>query len=207
MDVAVSQFFESIRNPFLDFIAKTFSLMGEPIFLVVLICAVYWLIDKKLGERLAVVTFTSMIFNAFIKGSVLRLRPYMTGTVSRVESTGLVDTMSLTNNQSFPSGHSQINAGITFGTASFYRKTVWWIVALIITLGTYSKSSGCFSASKSTIMNSNLESVGKEVSTGIGLGTSIDLRATVSNTKTIFDFNYKKVINDAWDSFKNWLGW
>ena len=135
MDVAISQFFESIRNPFLDFVAKAFSLLGEPIFMVVLICVAYWLIDKKLGERLALVTFTSMIFNACLKGTVKRPRPYFAGDVTRVESEGLVDTMSLMNKESFPSGHSQINAGVTMGFATHYRKTWLWIVASCLTLG------------------------------------------------------------------------
>lgn len=135
MDIAVSKFFASIRNPFLDVIAKGFSLLGEPIFMVVLICAAYWLIDKKLGERLAVITFTSMIFNGFLKGTVKRLRPYAALHVSRVPSKGLVDTMSLTNNASFPSGHSQISAGVTMGAATHYGKTWMWITAAVLTLG------------------------------------------------------------------------
>ena len=135
MDVAVSKFFASIRNPFFDVIAKSFSLLGEPIFMVILICVAYWLIDKKLGERLAVITFTSMIFNAFLKGTVKRLRPYAALHVSRVESTGLVDTMSLTNNASFPSGHSQISAGVTMGAATHYNKNWMWIVAGVLTIG------------------------------------------------------------------------
>ena len=134
MDVAVSKFFESIRNPFLDGVAAFFSLFGEPLFMVVLICVSYWLISKKLGERLAVIAFTSMTLNAGLKGWVSRPRPYMMGHVSRVEMTGLVDTMKLQPYESFPSGHSQINGGVTFGFASHYRKSWLWIVAPIITL-------------------------------------------------------------------------
>ena len=128
MDIAVSQFFESIRNPFFDFVAKAFSLFGEPVFMVVLVCIAYWIIDKKLGERLAVITFTSMLFNGFLKGFVHRTRPYADGVVTRVESEGLVDTMDLSENSSFPSGHSQINAGVTMGFATHYRKVWLWIV-------------------------------------------------------------------------------
>ena len=134
MDIAVSQFFESIRNPILDAVAVFFSLLGEPIFMVVLICVAYWLVSKKLGERLAVVTFTSMLVNAGLKGLIARPRPYMMGDVSRVELKGLVNTMSLQPYESFPSGHSQINGGITIGFASHYRKKWLWIVAPIITL-------------------------------------------------------------------------
>ena len=135
MDIAVSQFFESIRNPFLDAIAAFFSLFGEPLFMVVLVCVLYWLVDKRLGERLAIVTFTSMIFNGWLKGLIGRARPYVAGTVSRVEMTGLVDTMDLRPNESFPSGHSQINSGVTMGVATHCRHRILWIVMPIITLG------------------------------------------------------------------------
>ncbi len=134
MDIAVSQFFESIRNPFWNAFAAFFSLLGEPLFMVVFICVVYWLTDKKAGERLAVVTFTSMIFNGYLKGAVGRARPYAANTVSRVEMTGLVDTMKLLPYQSFPSGHSQINSGVTLGLATHYRKKWLWIVAPAVTL-------------------------------------------------------------------------
>ena len=134
MDIAVSRFFESIRNPFLDGVAAAFSLLGEPLFMVVLICVAYWLISKKLGERLAVVTFTSMIVNAGLKGFVGRARPYVAGDVSRVEMTGLVDTMELRPYESFPSGHSQINGGVSLGFATHYRRLWLWIVAPVITL-------------------------------------------------------------------------
>lgn len=135
MDVAVSQFFESIRNPFFTALASFFTLFGEPLFMVVLICVIFWLVDKRLGERLAVVSFTSMIFNGWIKGAVGRARPYVAGDVSRVELDGLVDTMDLRPNESFPSGHSQINGGVTLGIATYYRKRWLWIVAPLITLG------------------------------------------------------------------------
>ena len=134
MDIVVSQFFESIRNPFLDGVAAFFSLLGEPLFMVVLICVLYWLVSKKLGERLAVISFTSLTINAGLKGWISRPRPYMMGHVSRVELSGLVDTMDLQPYESFPSGHSQINGGVTFGVASHYRKNWMWIVAPIITL-------------------------------------------------------------------------
>jgi membrane-associated phospholipid phosphatase len=134
MDVAVSQFFESIRNPFLDAVAVFFSLLGEPIFMVVLICVAYWLVSKKLGERLAVISFTSLVVNAGLKSWIGRPRPYMVGDVSRVELEGLVNTMDLRPYESFPSGHSQGVGGIAFGFASHYRKKWLWIVAPIITL-------------------------------------------------------------------------
>lgn len=135
MDIAVSQFFESIRNPFLTAIASFFTLFGEPLFMVVLVCVMFWIVDKRLGERLAVVTFTSMIFNGWLKGLVGRARPYVAGDVSRIEMEGLVDTMDLRTHESFPSGHSQINGGVTLGIATHYRKRWLWILMPIITLG------------------------------------------------------------------------
>ena len=135
MDVIVSQFFEGIRNPFLNAVASALTLFGEPIFMVVLICCVYWLVDKALGERLALVTFTSMLVNASMKVATKRARPYVAGNVSRVEMDGLVDTVNLQPYESFPSGHSQISGGVAFGFATKQRKIWVWIIASLITLG------------------------------------------------------------------------
>ena len=64
-----------------------------------------------------------------------RARPYVAGDVSRIEMEGLVDTMDLRTHEAFPSGHSQINGGVTLGIATHYRKRWLWILMPIITLG------------------------------------------------------------------------
>lgn len=136
METTILQFFEGLRSSFATFFACIFSLFGETIFLIVGICLIYWIYDKKFGEKLITTSFSSMTLNSFLKGVVARPRPYAAGVVSRVDiDTPLISTTSLSANSSFPSGHSQMSSGL-FITSAFHFKKAWaWIVFPLATLG------------------------------------------------------------------------
>jgi len=69
--------------------------------------------------------FSSISVNCILKGSIRRLRPYISGVVSKVEYNGvLVDTVSLDTSYSFPSGHSQM-AGSIFSSISYLLQKKW----------------------------------------------------------------------------------
>ena len=136
MDTIILQFFEGLRSSFGTFLSCVFSLFGETIFLIVVICLIYWIYDKKFGEKLIAVSFSSMTLNGFLKGVVARPRPYAAGVVTRVDiDTPLISTTSLDNFTSFPSGHSQMSAGLFFTSAFHFKKTWAWIVFPLATLG------------------------------------------------------------------------
>ena len=135
MELAILQFFENLRADFLTLFACLFTLFGETVFLIVLVCLLYWLYDKSLGEKLVIVSFSSMCFNGLLKNVVARPRPYVSGGVSRVElHSPLLSTVSLEPYQSFPSGHSQLSAGMFFTGAFHFRKKVLWIIFPLCTL-------------------------------------------------------------------------
>lgn len=137
MDTIISQFFEGIRTPFLNFVACFFSVFGETLFLIVGICLIYWLVDKRWGERLVVVTFSSISLGTCLKGLVARPRPYAAGVVTRVEvDNPIISTMSLNATQSFPSGHSIMGGSLFTSTLLTYRKKKWlWVFCPIMILG------------------------------------------------------------------------
>lgn len=136
MELTILQFFEIIRCGFADLLACLFSLFGETLFLVVLICLIYWIFDKKLGERLVLTSFSSMSVNGGIKSAVSRPRPYVNGGVTRVEiDNPLISTVELAPYESFPSGHSQMSAGLFFSSAFHFRKKWAWILFPLLTLG------------------------------------------------------------------------
>ena len=135
MELTILHFFESIRTTFGTVAASAFSLFGETIFLIAFIALVYWIYDKDLGERLIVVTFTSMTVNGIVKSAVARPRPYVNGAVSRVDlDLPLISTTDLHPYESFPSGHSQMGAGIMFTGALHFKKVWAWIVFPLATL-------------------------------------------------------------------------
>lgn len=136
METTILQFIESIRCPFLDVFFGALSLFGETIPLILLICLLYWLYDKDFGQRLVIVSFTSLCLNGFLKAAVARPRPYVSGAVSRVEiDSAFLSTTDLNDYQSFPSGHSQMSAGLFFTTAFRYQKNWVWILFPLLTLG------------------------------------------------------------------------
>ncbi len=136
MEISILQFFENLRCIFATIFAFLFSLFGETLFLVLLICLIYWIWDKRLGEKLVIVSFSSMSLNGFLKTVVARPRPFTTGKVSRLDiDTPILSTTNLHPFESFPSGHSQMSAGMFF-TGAFHFKKKWsWIVFPLLTVG------------------------------------------------------------------------
>ncbi len=136
MELSILRFFESLRCGFLDFLACAFSIFGETLFLVLIICLLYWLYEKKLGEKLVLVTFSSMTVNGFIKSAVARPRPFVGGGVSKVTiDNALISTTDLASYESFPSGHSQLSGGLFFTGMFRFRKTWSFILFPLLTLG------------------------------------------------------------------------
>ncbi len=135
MELTILRFFENLRSDFLTFFACIFTLFGETLFLIVLVCLLYWLYDKSFGEKLVIVSFSSMCLNGLMKNVVARPRPYIKGDVSRVEiHSPLLSTTTLEPYQSFPSGHSQLSAGMFFTSAFHFRKKILWIIFPLCTL-------------------------------------------------------------------------
>lgn len=136
MEISILQFFENLRCAFFTVFAFLFSLFGETLFLVVLICLIYWLVDKKLGEKLVIVSFSSMSVNGFLKTVVARPRPFTTGKVTRLDiDSPILSTTNLHAYESFPSGHSQMSAGMFFTGAFHFHKKWSWIIFPLLTVG------------------------------------------------------------------------
>ena len=138
MEMQILQFFENLRTGFGTACAFVFSLFGETLFLVVLICLLYWIYEKQFGEKLVLTAFSSMTVNSFLKLVIARPRPYtVEGGVSRVDIDAgpLLSTTELAPLESCPSGHSQMSAGMFFTAAFRYKKWWAWVVFPLATLG------------------------------------------------------------------------
>ena len=66
--MSVLYFFESIRNPVLDFIMSTVTHLGEEMILVALALVFLWCLDKREGYYLLTVSFAGLVvpYNIFI---------------------------------------------------------------------------------------------------------------------------------------------
>ncbi len=126
----VLYFFESIRNPVLDFIMSTVTRLGEETFFIALAILVFWCFDKKHGYFLITIGFLGTVINQFLKVLFRVPRPWVKDpnfTIvesARAEATGY----------SFPSGHTQSAVGSFGAVARFTRKNFIRIVCLVIVI-------------------------------------------------------------------------
>lgn len=94
------KYIQSFSNPFLDSFFETVTVLGEDLFIIIVIAAFYWCFNKNLGYKLAFVYLTGGAVNTIIKEIVRYPRPigYEGIKSRRVKTAG---------GYSFPSGHTQ----------------------------------------------------------------------------------------------------
>lgn len=114
-----------LRSAPLTAIFEALSLLGYPQFFLVFLPLGFWLWDKKLFTRLAILIGIVGISNAFLKDLFQDPRPPIQFALDpRVgDSFGL------------PSGHAQIATAMWLWLAYEIRRAWAWIVALIVVLG------------------------------------------------------------------------
>jgi membrane-associated phospholipid phosphatase len=84
----------------LDAAAELLTMLGEPVLIAVLFCALYWCHDKKLGETVILTMMASLCLNGILKDFFALERPIgEEGIVSRRVETA--------TGYAFPSGHTQ----------------------------------------------------------------------------------------------------
>ena len=122
----VLYFFESIRNPVLDFLMSALTHLGEETVLVALALLFLWCIDKREGYYLLTVSFAGLVVNQFLKIVCRIPRPWVKDpSFSIVESARAEAT-----GYSFPSGHTQTAVG-AYGTLAVWHKQKWLRIAMI----------------------------------------------------------------------------
>ncbi|MBQ6095804.1 MAG: phosphatase PAP2 family protein [Lachnospiraceae bacterium] len=108
---------EGIRTPLLDWVFLFFTLGGEEIMLLGLICILYWCVNKKLAYRMTFAYLPSALAINIIKLSCRIERPW----VRDPSFTAVERAKKSAAGYSFPSGHTQ-NSTALFGTLAYTRK-------------------------------------------------------------------------------------
>lgn len=122
----IVQWIQTYRTPFLDVFFRTVSFLGEEDFYILMFPVVYWLLDSKLGYRLAFIFVLSSYANFFFKDLFAAPRPYLVDPelYAPLRSPGFA----------FPSAHATY-VSVTWGYfASQLRKSTWWALAGILTV-------------------------------------------------------------------------
>ncbi len=126
----VLYFFESIRNPVLDFFMSLVTRLGEETFFIALAILIFWCVDKKQGYFLIVIGFLGTIINQFLKVLFRVPRPWIKDpNFTIVESAREAAT-----GYSFPSGHTQSAVGSFGAVARTTKKNYIRIICLVIVL-------------------------------------------------------------------------
>ena len=113
-------FFESIRNPILDFFFSVITKFGEETVFMVAALIIFWCINKYNGYYILSIGFLGTVVNQFLKISYRIPHPWVKDpnfTIvesARAEATGY----------SFPSGHTQSSVS-TFGGIAKTAKQGW----------------------------------------------------------------------------------
>ena len=123
MDTAILQALEKIRCPFLDVFFSVFTALGEEFVIAAIIAVIYICFSKRIGEPALVTVMTASCVTTGIKSAVRRLRPFVSGTVDKVNVDNIVvSTADLDPDMSFPSGHATATSSFFTTLAIRIRK-------------------------------------------------------------------------------------
>jgi glycerophosphoryl diester phosphodiesterase len=110
---------EAHRHPVLDAIFLVITWLGSEAFLMLFMAVGYWVGDRRVFARAALMLLVAALVNTGLKGVFLEPRPQ----VSHVHPTG---------GWSFPSGHAQVAAAMWGGLAWDFRRRRRLSAALVI---------------------------------------------------------------------------
>lgn len=102
-----------------------FTFMGNKEFYLLILPALYWCWDSRLGLRIILIFLLSVVINFILKVTIHDPRPYWTDPRVRLLA-GPESSFGL------PSGHAQYAVAI-WGALAVYRRTAWaWSIAILL---------------------------------------------------------------------------
>jgi len=126
-EVSLMEFLQSIMGSVGVALASFFTMFGEELFLVGIVAFLYWSFNKKVGERIAVNLFMSILWFPMIKNVALRRRPYFDNPnikcLKAVDPDADIYDIDA-QGFSFPSGHS-LTSCVTYTSLAVYFKPLW----------------------------------------------------------------------------------
>lgn len=122
---------EKIRNPFFTKVAENFTLLGEHLAVIAIICAIYWCYDKQIAYRITFGLFISSMLVQGLKITFRIPRPWIRSIqLHPVESA--IDTAT---GYSFPSGHTQAGTALYGMLARITKNIGLRVLCIFLILG------------------------------------------------------------------------
>lgn len=132
MDIQISLALQNIRGALGETVFGVITFLGSEIPLMALMCLIYWCLDKRVGTRLMLTFFASLVTNQFLKLLFRTPRPWLRDARITPAAGAIEDA----TGYSFPSGHTA-NAVAGYGAlarglrAGIVKWALWLVVVLI----------------------------------------------------------------------------
>lgn len=131
--MALLELLEHLRSPFFDMLNMVFTVMGEGLFFIIILCLIFWCVDKKLAYRICFIYILAGLAVQTLKISLRVERPFVKNpSLTPVEAAKKTAT-----GYSFPSGHTQnvTSMFLTFAHISFsFITKILCIVPIILVM-------------------------------------------------------------------------
>ena len=132
MDINILAWIADHRTDALTAVMSAITFMGSEIFLIAVVCILYWCINRKTGDRMLLTLYSGIMVNQYLKVIFCTPRPWVRSDRVKVVPSAIEDA----TGYSFPSGHTA-NAVSTFGGISRIEKVkkfgwVFWLIAVFV---------------------------------------------------------------------------
>ncbi len=132
MDISILAWIAEHRTDALTAVMSAITFMGSEIFLIAIVCILYWCISRRTGDRMLLTLFSGIMVNQYLKVIFCTPRPWVRSERVKVVPSAIEDA----TGYSFPSGHTA-NAVSTFGGISRIEKVkkfgwVFWLIAVLV---------------------------------------------------------------------------
>lgn len=127
MELELIRAVQSIHTPFLTFLTQAVTMLGEPVFVVLVFAFIYWCTDKEKGQYTAFSILVSLCTNGTVKDIFKLPRP--------IGEEGIISyRVHTATGHSFPSGHTQSISSLMFSIAFAFKKRFLWILGIVLTV-------------------------------------------------------------------------
>jgi len=132
----ILKFLESVRTPFFDMVFGAITRIGEETVVIVVLCAIFWCINKRIAYGIGIAYFLSGLTVQGMKVFFRIERPWIIDPSMRPVSSALEQA----TGYSFPSGHTQ-SATALFGSlgAQIKQKAIKTICFILVFLVAFSR--------------------------------------------------------------------
>lgn len=125
-ELEIIKWLQEVRTPIFNFFFEAITFLGEETVMIVVIAFIYFLVNKKIGEKISFTLFGTLLINNSLKGIFDLPRPFEVSS----EVTPLREQTA--TGASFPSGHTQ-NSSTFYTSIGLYIKKKWvWIVIGVV---------------------------------------------------------------------------